>query len=457
MMGKYRTMPISVFPLIDAREVLRKVGGASFTRGQALVHAEKLVSLEWDEASGVLSGRVGDDDGVDHAASVTLAMEKGAWAVIDSSCASDPEGGCRHCAALLIGSNGRNKAAKAEAEATAANAPVKDSGWKASLERILEAGKGPRGVEAEPEYQPMALQFELQDTRDSSRRQYVPGQGPTHARGVRGRWQLAVRPMVLNGQDRWVRGNLRWNTISFKTYGLALDPEQHRWFCQFVPLYRSNGELYFGEDNDWLLLDDFSSSLIWPLLREANKLGIALIGTGEIASIEIAEDASIGMEATKGADLVIAAVPLHRYRTLDREALAGHAVIDLLNYWAGTDGKIEEFEVPETSSEVIADFLDGARTVKTLNHIGYHEMESDHRPAGDPERRAVALAGNDEDAKVVVSRFLDEIGFDPVDAGDLAAGAAYQPGTPIFNGSFDAAQMRAELEKAAQVPVPQNA
>ena len=302
MMGKYRTMPISVFPLIDAREVLRKVGGASFTRGQALVHAEKLVSLEWDEASGVLSGRVGDDDGVDHAASVTLAMEKGAWAVIDSSCASDPEGGCRHCAALLIGSNGRNKAAKAEAEATAANAPVKDSGWKASLERILEAGKGPRGVEAEPEYQPMALQFELQDTRDSSRRQYVPGQGPTHARGVRGRWQLAVRPMVLNGQDRWVRGNLRWNTISFKTYGLALDPEQHRWFCQFVPLYRSNGELYFGEDNDWLLLDDFSSSLIWPLLREANKLGIALIGTGEIASIEIAEDASIGMEATKGAD-----------------------------------------------------------------------------------------------------------------------------------------------------------
>ena len=162
-------------------------------------------------------------------------------------------------------------------------------------------------------------------------------------------------------------------------------------------------------------------------------------------------------EATKGADLVIAAVPLHRYRTLDREALAGHAVIDLLNYWAGTDGKIEEFEVPETSSEVIADFLDGARTVKTLNHIGYHEMESDHRPAGDPERRAVALAGNDEDAKAVVSRFLDEIGFDPVDAGDLAAGAAYQPGTPIFNGSFDAAQMRAELEKAAQVPVPQNA
>lgn len=160
-------------------------------------------------------------------------------------------------------------------------------------------------------------------------------------------------------------------------------------------------------------------------------------------------------EAVSDADLVIAAVPLHRYRTLDVEALRGKVVVDLMNYWAGTDGRIDEFEVPDTSAEVIAAFLDGSQTVKTLNHIGYHEMESDHRPAGDPERRAVALAGNDEDAKALVARFLDEIGFDPVDAGDLAASAGFQPGTPIFNGSFDAQQMRAALDVA--VPEPQRA
>lgn len=164
-------------------------------------------------------------------------------------------------------------------------------------------------------------------------------------------------------------------------------------------------------------------------------------------------------EATVGADLVIAAVPLHRYSTLDREALAGHVVVDLLNYWPGTDGTIEEFEVPRGSSEVIADFLDTSVTVKTLNHIGYHEMESDHRPAGSPERRAVALAGDNQDAKAVVARFLDQIGFDPVDAGDLVAGAAMQPGTPIFNGGFDAAALRAELAAfaAANAPARQDA
>lgn len=153
-------------------------------------------------------------------------------------------------------------------------------------------------------------------------------------------------------------------------------------------------------------------------------------------------------EATDGADLVIAAVPLHRYRTLDREALAGHIVVDLLNYWPGTDGVIEDFEVPETSSEVIAGFLPASTTVKTLNHIGYHEMESDHRPAGSPERRAVAMAGESREAKDLVARFLDEIGFDPVDAGPLAAGRSFQPGTPIFNGAFDAAAMRAALDEA---------
>jgi len=154
-------------------------------------------------------------------------------------------------------------------------------------------------------------------------------------------------------------------------------------------------------------------------------------------------------EAIEGADLVVAAVPLHRYATLDREALAGKVVIDVMNYWAGTDGRIDEFEAATTSAEVIAGFLSASTTVKTLNHIGYHEMDSDHRPAGDPERRAVALAGDDAAAKATVSRFLDEIGFDPVDAGPLAASAAFQPGTAVFNGSFDASALRDALRPSS--------
>lgn len=150
------------------------------------------------------------------------------------------------------------------------------------------------------------------------------------------------------------------------------------------------------------------------------------------------------------ADLVVIAVPLHKHRTVDPQLLAGRTVVDVMNYWAPTDGRIDAFEDdPRTSSEVIQDFLAGADVVKTLNHIGYHELESDGRPAGDADRRALALAGDSEAAKARVAGFLDRMGYDPVDAGELAAGRAFQPGTQIFNGTHTADQLRGLLREAA--------
>lgn len=150
------------------------------------------------------------------------------------------------------------------------------------------------------------------------------------------------------------------------------------------------------------------------------------------------------------ADLVVIAVPLHKHRTVDPQLLAGRTVVDVMNYWAPTDGRIDAFEDdPRTSSEVIQDFLAGADVVKTLNHIGYHELESDGRPAGDADRRALALAGDSEAAKARVAGFLDRMGYDPVDAGALAAGRAFQPGTQIFNGTHTADQLRGLLREAA--------
>lgn len=149
------------------------------------------------------------------------------------------------------------------------------------------------------------------------------------------------------------------------------------------------------------------------------------------------------------ADLVVVAVPLHKYRTLDAGLLAGKTVIDVMNYWAPTDGQIDDFENdPRTSSEIIQDFLAGAAVVKSLNHIGYHELEDDGQPAGASDRRALALAGDQDDAKGQVAGFIDRLGYDPVDAGPLSAGRAYQPGTEIFNGSHTAEQLQALLAAA---------
>ncbi|CAN7551597.1 NAD(P)-binding domain-containing protein [Pseudarthrobacter oxydans] len=149
------------------------------------------------------------------------------------------------------------------------------------------------------------------------------------------------------------------------------------------------------------------------------------------------------------ADLVVIAVPLHKYRTLNPGLLVGKIVIDAMNYWAPTDGEVNDFENdPRTSSEVIQAFLTGSRLVKSLNHIGYHELEEDGQEPGTPGRRALALAGDHDDSKIAVAGFLDRLGYDPVDAGPIAAGRAFQPGTEIFNGSHTADQLDTLLAEA---------
>jgi len=155
-------------------------------------------------------------------------------------------------------------------------------------------------------------------------------------------------------------------------------------------------------------------------------------------------------EAVADADLVIVAVPLHKYRSVSPSILAGKLVIDTMNYWEPIDGRLDDFETDaRSSSEVVADFFSGANVVKTLNHIGYHELEIDSRPFGHDQRRALAIAGDDDDAVAAVAEAIDRFGFDAVPSGALASGAAFEPGTLIFGGRHTADEIRAEIAACA--------
>ena len=161
---------------------------------------------------------------------------------------------------------------------------------------------------------------------------------------------------------------------------------------------------------------------------------------------------AVNKEQLRGSDIIVVAVPLHKYRSIDTAVLAGHVVIDTMNYWAPVDGVMEEFESGRSTSEVIAGFLgDDVQLVKTLNHIGYGDLEVDSYPAGAPERRALAVASDHDDAKQLVAAFIDSLGYDAVDAGPLAAGRAFENGTEIFNGRHTADQMQALLNECARV------
>jgi len=159
-------------------------------------------------------------------------------------------------------------------------------------------------------------------------------------------------------------------------------------------------------------------------------------------------------EAVSTADLIIIAVPLHRVTTLDPAPFEGKLVVDAMNYWPPVDGELAAFEeAPEGSSAVVRGFLPGATVVKTLNHVGYHDLEVDARAAGHPERRGLAIAGDDPAATAAVAAVIERIGYDAVSLPSLAAGAALQPGHAAFGARLAANEIiratRAENSGAA--------
>lgn len=165
------------------------------------------------------------------------------------------------------------------------------------------------------------------------------------------------------------------------------------------------------------------------------KLSMSVLVPGA----EIAEKEKVAEKA----DIVILALPLGKYKTIPKEVLAGKLVIDAMNYWWEVDGERPEFTSDTiTTSEIVQHYLSESRIVKAISHVGYHELFDENRPVGDPDRKAIAIAGDTKKDVAAVSKIVNDIGFDPVAIGGLSSGRVMQPGNALFGQHIDAKQLK---------------
>jgi predicted dinucleotide-binding enzyme len=182
---------------------------------------------------------------------------------------------------------------------------------------------------------------------------------------------------------------------------------------------------------------------------------VAVSGSGRADDIALTVDVlapgarAVATEEVVGhADVIVLAVPAHRFRELPRDLFAGKVLIDTMNYWPPVDGDDPELEAAAGgTSLVVQDHFSSARVVKSLNQLGYHELEENRRPRGAPGRVAVGAAGEDRAAVAAVMRLIDRLGFDPVDAGPLERGAALQPDGSPFAVTYTADELRGLVER----------
>jgi 8-hydroxy-5-deazaflavin:NADPH oxidoreductase len=155
-------------------------------------------------------------------------------------------------------------------------------------------------------------------------------------------------------------------------------------------------------------------------------------------------------EAIAFGDVILLAIPWIKRQELPSSGLLnGKIVIDAMNPYS------ENFEVinlePSSSSEEVAKQLKGARIVKAFNTMYYQHLKTKGNTKLPKEDRTVLfVAGDDAQAKSIVSILIDEIGFTPVDTGSLREGGRkQQPGSEIYNNPMTLEMGQKKLSEIA--------
>ena len=148
-------------------------------------------------------------------------------------------------------------------------------------------------------------------------------------------------------------------------------------------------------------------------------------------------------------ELVIVAIPEGAVERLPQGLFDGVPlripVVDTGNYYPRErDGTIADIEAGMPESQWVSQTL-GRPVIKAFNTLHAGSLMGKGMPHGAQGRIAVPVAGDDAQGKQMVMQLIDQLGFDPIDAGSLAESWRQQPGTPIYGAQLNVDDAKAAL------------
>jgi predicted dinucleotide-binding enzyme len=173
---------------------------------------------------------------------------------------------------------------------------------------------------------------------------------------------------------------------------------------------------------------------------------------------EVGATAVTAVEAARSGEIVVITIPERAVPDLPRDLFAAVpanvVVIDTGNYYPARDGRIPAIEQGQAESAWVAEQI-GRPVIKAFNNIFFKSLLENGRPKGTPDRIALPVAGDPVEARGTVLRLVDELGFDPVDAGGIEESWRQQPGTPCYTRDNNAEQLKVALASAVRSRVPE--
>jgi 8-hydroxy-5-deazaflavin:NADPH oxidoreductase len=176
-------------------------------------------------------------------------------------------------------------------------------------------------------------------------------------------------------------------------------------------------------------------------------------GPGSLAGVlkELGPHASAATpaEAAARGDFAVVAIPITTIDQVPVEPLEGKVVISTINYFPERLGHIPEIDNGSTTVPgLLQAHLPKSRVVRAFSMIDAADMSGDGHPEGDPKRRALALSGDDAEAKELVAHLYDQFGFDALDIGGLDESWRVDAGQKAFVTHQDLAQLKENVANA---------